>query len=261
MVPQMLAAKPFYKIYLEQELARRCESNPRYSLRSFAKALEVDPGNLSRVFAGKASISKTTVEKVMRNLSMSTAEQTLFLNSFVEDKVLPGRDSLERFDSSLDAELFRVIGNWYHLALMELTFTKGCKPDPRWISSELGISPLEAKMAMDRLLALGLLEVRNGKLQKTREHTTTKNKDETTPALKKLQKELLEKAIFSLENTPIGEREQAAMTMAIDPKKLPLAKKMIQEFTNHVCHVLESGNRKRVYQLCVSLFPLQKSNK
>ncbi len=38
------SSKPLItKFYLREELARRCEHNPNYSLRSFARALEIDP--------------------------------------------------------------------------------------------------------------------------------------------------------------------------------------------------------------------------
>jgi hypothetical protein len=77
--------------------------------------------------------------------------------------------------------------------------------------------------------------------------------------LKKNQKQFLEKAIYSLENDPLEERSHTNMTMAIDSKKMELAKQMIREFQMALCNVLETGKRDQVYNLSVALYPLQKN--
>jgi len=47
------------------------------------------------------------------------------------------------------------------------------------------------------------------------------------------------------------------MTMAVDPKKLPLAKQRIQEFNRELSSLLETGDRTQVYQFQSCLFPLE----
>jgi hypothetical protein len=46
------------------------------------------------------------------------------------------------------------------------------------------------------------------------------------------------------------------MTMAIDPSKLPHARKRILEFMEALSDELELGDRTQVYQLGIQLFPL-----
>ena len=65
----------------------------------------------------------------------------------------------------------------------------------------------------------------------------------------------------SLEKDTIEDRDITSMTMAIDPDRLPLAKSLIAEFTRQLCETLETGKQKRVYQLGVSLYPLQKKER
>ena len=48
-----------------------------------------------------------------------------------------------------------------------------------------------------------------------------------------------------------------SLTLALDPERLELAKQMIQEFTDSLCVVLESGKRKEVYELAISLFSFE----
>jgi len=92
---------------------------------------------------------------------------------------------------------------------------------------------------LKRLVELGLLKEVKGALRFTQLHITT--------ALKRRQKQILEKAISSLENDPIEIRSMTRMTIAIAPEKLPEAKKMILEFNREMSRFLESGNKKEVY--------------
>lgn len=268
-VAPMTTDTPFYRHCLEQELARRVEKNPRYSLRAFARALQVDPGNFSRFMAGKAFLSPGNTSKVLTQLNLDPDQQQQFLESVFKEQsqkrfIEPGIRQQRRLTEviaipNLELEIFRVIGDWYHPAILELTFCENFDSDPKWIAQQLGITPVEAGLAVERLLNLNLLQMDNGKLRKTDNMiTNTKDRHITTPALRRLQKQILEKASVALEEVPIEQRNQASMTMAIDPDKIPLAKQMIGEFINQLCATLASGPNRQVYQFTTGLFPLQK---
>jgi uncharacterized protein (TIGR02147 family) len=150
------------------------------------------------------------------------------------------------------------MSDWYHTAIMTLSLTEGFRVEAQWISRQLGITVTEARLALDRLLELGLLQEQDGKVKMNDEPFMTADRHLTTPALRKLQKQTLEKAIHSLENDPIEERNMTTMTMAIDPEKLSAAKALIDEFNLKLSAFLESGPRKQVYNLGICLYPLQK---
>jgi uncharacterized protein (TIGR02147 family) len=158
----------------------------------------------------------------------------------------------------ISADAFRVIGDWYHYAILLLAETEGFKADPRWIASRLGVSQIEAKFALQRLQELKLLQKTGGKWRFVDQEITTEDKSLTTPALKRRQKQVLEKAIEALENDPIEKRSMTGMTMAIDPEKIPEAKKLISEFNRKMSKFLECGKKSEVYELQISLFSLQK---
>ena len=138
---------------------------------------------------------------------------------------------------------------------------EGFHSSASWVAKELGINPLEAKLAIERLLNLGLLDQKDGKVFKTNERITTKDKHLTTPSLRRYQKQLLEKAIESLENDPIEVRSMCSMTMSVDPKNIPLAKKLIDECAKQISALLRNGKQEEVYQLQISLYPLQKKKR
>jgi uncharacterized protein (TIGR02147 family) len=258
----------YYITCLEEEFARRCERNPRYSLRAFARALGVSDGALSEIFHGKRIPRPSTLQRIFMKLALTPEDQRRFTASIGDIQRSRGLQRISpvfRFapeqvpavrDWSL--EMFRVISDWYHLAIVELTYVEGFRPEPAWIAGQLGISIPETRQAIRRLLELGILEERDGALRKSDEQTTTADKHLTTPALRRYQRQVLEKARDSLENDPIDRRSMTGMTFAIDPALLPEAKRKIEKFTQELTRFLESKSRRRVYQMAIALYPLQK---
>ncbi len=256
----------------------RIDRNPRYSIRSFASALGLDSSSLSQIISGKRSVSVKVVDRILNYLELEPSEQKYFLESVIEEKHQKG---LERISPELSVRLksvseslpahtyhgvgldeFRVIADWYHYAILELTFSKNFKPDPKWIAKELGISATEAKLAIERLLELELLEKRDGTLKKTNWHINTKDHTKTSAFHKKRQKQILEKSLHSLETDSIETRNHSSLTMCIDPKKIPEAKAQIQACMQQISQTLLSGTPEKVYELAVNLFPLsQKEQK
>ena len=170
------------------------------------------------------------------------------------------RASSSSIDQRLGIDEFRVISDWYHAAILELTYSKHFKPDPHWIARTLGISAVEAKLAIERLLKLELLEEKNGTLVKTNFFLDTVDKTKTSVFHKKRIKQVLEKSAYSLENDPIDERNHSGITLCIAPEKLSEAKERIQAFLWDLTRTLTSGEQERLYELHVSLFPTQKSD-
>lgn len=260
-----------YRHILNRELSRRIDANPRYSMRAFAKALDLDPAILSKVLSRKRILSVQSSFHIAEALSLTPTDRSIFLKSVVDEQSnLSAKRSEKKLGISgataagapttLDIDLFRAIGDWYHIAILELSQTKDFVSDARWIAKALGISVTEAKLAIERLLNLNLLTRKDDRLVKTDENLSTTNKNISTPALRKFQRQILEKAIFSLENDPLETRNMTGVTMAIDPERLVHAKKMILDFMGNLMEFLEGGEKKQVFQLAVSLYPLQQKN-
>jgi uncharacterized protein (TIGR02147 family) len=261
--------KQLFRNILQEEIAKRCEKNPRYSLRAFSKALGLDPAAMSRILSGKIIPSAKMTRKLINELSLSLEMQEQFLNSVRSSQSSRNLQRISPFfknsnssiavkPKELTADVFRTIADWHHYAILELTFTPAFKAEPKYVSKALGISELEASLALDRLFTLELLSKDGQKVAKTNHHLSTADKSVTSSAHRRRQKQILEKSVESLENDKIESRSHTGMTMAIDPTKIPEAKKMIQNFNRLLCEFLESGERTQVYELSISLFSLQK---
>jgi uncharacterized protein (TIGR02147 family) len=79
--------------------------------------------------------------------------------------------------------------------------------------------------------------------------------------LKRSHRESILQAAEALDSIPTAERDITSMTMAIDPRKLPLAKTLIREFRFRLAELLETGNRTEVYNLNVQLVPVTKKER
>ena len=57
-----------YRLLLKSELASRTNQNPNYSLRAFARDLDLAPSRLSEVLNGKQGLSTQAAEKIAKTL-------------------------------------------------------------------------------------------------------------------------------------------------------------------------------------------------
>ncbi len=263
----------YYQTCLKDELSRRLQKNPRYSLRSFARSLQVDPASLSRILLNQKVPTPELSQKILKNISLSPAEQKQFLQSmakaYEDHGVQRKKPEIKKILSDLNshvpthdfsADLFRVISDWYHYAILQLIQTEGSQMDAKWMARELNLQEIEVKLALSRLQELNLLEEKNGKWVRIPRSLVLEDKAITTPALRKRVKQVTEKSVSSLENDSIELRNHSTLTMAIDPAKIPLAKKMIEAFTLELANALQT-KKKKVYELQINLFPLQRSEK
>lgn len=255
--------------FIEAELIRRCQRNPRYSLRAFARSLEVSPSFLSRVLSGKRALTVPVARSFSQALDLTPEQQRSFLDLVVRAQpACGGRRRKAAAEAAapasyaqLSADAFAVIAEWHHYALTELVYLRRARTqDLRWIARMLGIPLIEARASVERLKRLGILrQEKGGRLAKTERWLTTTH-DVASVALRRFHAQVLERARRSLEETPVGERDVTSITMAIDPARLPEAKARIKRFRRSLSAYLEAGDRTRVYSLAIQLFPLTPSS-
>jgi transcriptional regulator with XRE-family HTH domain len=240
-----------FRLWLQKQFTERCRRNPRYSLRAFAKALEMDASTLSQVLSGKRKISKNIIKAICDKLSASPKEMGFFgLSSRANGA------EVDYFQVNMDT--FSVISDWYHYAILELTFTSEFKSDAKWIAKKLSITVEEAKAAIERLKRLGLLLEENGSLIKSSRFLTNNAEVNTSAAHQQLQRQIVEKALVAIDEVSAEEKDITSMTMAIDLSNLNQARELIRRFRRDICSLLEDGEQTQVYHLGIQLYPVSK---
>ncbi len=240
---------PFYRSKLQEELASRQRVNPSYSIRAFARSLDMHHASVSAILRGERSIPSTQLDRIAANLGLSPAERVLMHQS-AHPKKTEKRRLLE------EERHFRIIAEWEHTAILSLMDLKVFKPNAKWIGRRLGITTDRAATCLETLLREGLIKnCPDGSLKKDDQSFRTTD-GVTSRALKKFHIEALEMGLKKLASIDYDDRENGAVTFALNKKRLPQLRSMLRSFRRRFMETAEQGELDEVYQLCFQLYPL-----
>lgn len=90
-----------FRQFLEDELARRSQNYPRYSLRAFARHLEVDSSFLSKILNGKRTVTMRTIRMFGERLDLPGEQLQVFAEVSREKKM---KRKLERLLEKMPSE-------------------------------------------------------------------------------------------------------------------------------------------------------------
>ncbi len=256
-----------YRDVLRAELTRRCQANPRYSQRAFARDLRILPNRLSEVLSGKQGLSRDVAERVAGRLGYSALEKGYFCD-LVDSR--HARSPLKRqlatvrvegarrgSESRMMAEeVFQVIADWHHFAILELTTLDGFRCDVRGITAALGLRKAQVTEAVERLMNLGLLTRSRGKFKAT-SHTDFAPGGVPSEAIRRFHGQVLAKAQVALSTQPVAEREFMTSLVGMPAGKIALGKREIQDFVaNFGAKVRGNDAPTELYALGVQFFRL-----
>lgn len=115
-----------YLEILQNIFSERKARNSRYSLRSFARDLELAPGTLSAILNGKRALTKEKAKELSNALKLPKSEETHFLNAVAraqEVRRSPTESGLKKIQEKfnfirLRSDQLSFISDWYHLGLL-----------------------------------------------------------------------------------------------------------------------------------------------
>ncbi len=249
--------KSSFCAYIKERFEEKVKQNPRLSLRGYARQLGVDPSVLSRFLKQERTISESTFKKVASKLCLSPEEY-----SFYSNNILKGNNSAIRIQER-EIDEFKLISEWYNLAILELLDTKFRLEDSKMYAKRLGVSEIEIENALERLIRLGyLIQTEDGyeKSNQSNNFVTIDKTGSTNSAKKTLQKQLLQFAIDAVDEIEVTKRSNSSLTLAINKKDIPLVKSKINEFRDslHSVSRAEPDDNDSVYQLAIAFYPLLK---
>jgi uncharacterized protein (TIGR02147 family) len=258
-----------FRAILRRELDYRVQHNPNYSLRAFARDLSLSPSRLSEIFSGKQGLSPKAAGKISAALSFSPEERDQFCDMVASAH---GRSKAERDAARLrlrEAELedeihhlrldaFKVIADWYHLAILEMMSLKRYQSDTRTMARALGITEIQAELAIDRLIRLKLLERQDGKLVPLKGPGLIPG-GIPSDSIKKFHSQILDQAKEALIIQSVEEREFQVSIMAVDRSQLPEAKADIEKFRRKFCRRMDEAQEKDgLYCLAIQFYNLER---
>jgi len=257
---------PNYRDILKRVFASRAARNGSYSLRAFARDIGLSPASLSLVLNQEQGLSRVSAQRIGERLGLSEGEREL-LCDLVESEHARGRKQrelaqirLRKHDiagTTLQLEVFQVMSDWYHFAILELTMVQGFESSAKWIGQALGIGEKVAALAIERLLKLEMLEEVDGILRQTTGFLATPS-GIPSDALKKFHQQILRKAEEALYCQSVDERDFAAVVFPLRSADLPWAKQRLKEFRREIMARLEAApDKDQIYCFSTQLFGLQ----
>lgn len=259
-----------YRTFLKNTLNEKAQNNTGYSLRTFAGKLQISNSYLSEVLNNKKMLSVELAFKIALKLDLTDLETQYFcLLVQIDQEKDPAfreafQDRLKKLNPKnkshdLSVDVFKTISEWYHLPILELTYLPGFKATPDYVSKKLGISKSEAELALKRLIRLDLIQKVNKGIWKKAHNYLLSESKVSDSAFKHYHKQILEKAIASIDSQSPKERISATDVLAIDSKYLPEIDRLSQEFSSAVMKISERSKIKdTVYALSVHFLNLTK---
>jgi plasmid maintenance system antidote protein VapI len=235
--------------FLKARFQEMKDKNPRFSLRSFARKLEISPGAVTELMQDKRPLSSYYAAKISRCLSLSE-DESAFLLSNIEAKARKFS-----FDKTLREQELELMTGWEHYAILNLMKTADFQSNSRWIAERLALPLSTVERCLETLENLKIIAKKDGQWVRICQSISTSAEIPSKALVDSHQQDLL-KAIEVLQKTPPQVRSFSSSTMAINVEKLSSAKQLIKEFRHRLSMLLEEGEKQEVYTLCVQLFPL-----
>jgi uncharacterized protein (TIGR02147 family) len=251
---------------LRAVLATRMRRNPRYSLRAFARDLQVAPSTLSEVLAGKQTLSLAKGAALVQALHLSSDEREHFLDLVAANQradTTLKRSALarlrERVMGSLFHEIegarFRSIARWHHLVILEFLKLTEVRLDAAAIAARLRLPRFVIVRALARLEAMGLVHPGEDGVHRPTHAAVSTGDFAESAFVRRFHADMIKLAGSALDEQSLTERDFQSLVIAIDERDVPALQRRIREFQRSIAREFSAAPvRDTVYACCVQLF-------
>lgn len=234
-----------------QEISERYhqikEGNSKYSLRAFAKKLDLKPGELSEILNHKRQISLQKAHNIIGRLYDSPTDRILSQKRMFSER---------RTESQkVEENQFELIQDPIHFALLSLMRSATFRSDVDWMSQRLGTNKFVVGQALKRLEVLGLVELQERNYVRTSRAVHTSD-DIRSQAIQASHLKDLETAKQKLKDVPVALRDFSSMTILVNPSKLKEIKELIRKFQDDLDELCDENESQEVYKLATQFYPL-----
>jgi len=233
------------------------------SMRSLAKKLNVSPALLSLVTNGKRALTEENIDVwapvfKWNAQEVSWLKQLILIEHSSVGQKKTAMENLSRFKSynenyPQEVLTFKYLKKWWNVAIREMSELPGFQEDGEWIQQKLlfSVSINEIRKSLKFLNKHKLL-ARYGSLRRL-----NCQGDVYKLSLSEFHAQILDKAVESIYKVSSEERYILGQTLAIDSKKFPEAKAILEEALEKIVKLGDlEKNPSDVYQFSFIGFPL-----
>ncbi len=269
MIEGYFPSEPTEYLRLEYEFRKR--KNTQYSIRAFARDLNLSPSHLSEFLSGKALLSPKKAEEISSKLRMSQIQREHWNDLLC----LKGKGEKQRHSAkirvlkrikdsknSVSLDIFKTISDWYHFAILSC-FGVDESLSVSQLADDLELSRPKVRAAIARLIKVGLLE-KTALGHRPASGTSFAGDSIPSEAIRESHRQILMNSVSALEKFDMSERESQSLFFHVPKSKLPelreALKKRVLETLSEFSHAnSEYKDELSVQTLTWHLFPLRKS--
>ena len=237
-----------YREILKDIFVQRVSNNPSYSLRAFARDLNLSVSYLSEVLTSKKILKATYIDQIILKLDLDENSATIFKESCLFEN--QGKSSLKE----ISKEDFNDINDPLVFALLSTFFLEDFVNDIDWISEKLRISQEKCHQLINALVEKDILEIKDGQITRKSLNYIVKNFS-NPEKLREFHQKCLFQIDQSLTNMPSEKIHLNHLSFAIDPDKMSTFREKTDKYLDEIEKLMETGPQKDLYSLAVYLTP------
>lgn len=255
-------------LVLKSALERIQKQNPKFSIRALALKVGVSHVFMMKLLKGSTSVPDEKIPKLIRALDLDDVSQIELRDAVVYDAIrgkldaFPGLKEKKKLVSETYEEYprkyFTILDHWYDLVILDLLTCELADYSPRAIAKSLGLTSQEVESSLEKSSKLGLATFEDGYWKKTQNKirfpTTGANDVTRSYYLQILQK--IREELHRSSPEHFGRRSITNLTIAVNPERLPEAKKRLQQTMYDIAEELSQDGPREVFQLLTCLIPV-----
>ena len=232
-----------HRDYLKTELIKRFQRRPQYSLRAFARDLELSPSTLSDFLNNKLGISEERISQLSKKIALENKHKEHWLdlvklkfskkNSDVQLAKIRIKQRLEKNGGKLPLARFKTLTTWYYLCVYHLIQMHPRFQDANKCSQALGITFPQVQAALKALIQVGILTW-DGTLYKPQDDYVLVSEKTPSEHVRQYHSQFLKKAWDSVEGQPPSSRELSTCLMTIRKNDIGKIRLDIQNFADQM---------------------------
>jgi uncharacterized protein (TIGR02147 family) len=226
------------RYYLQNELMERVKRRPHYSLRAFARDLEVSPAALSGFLNGQIQLSAPRISEISKKIKLTSVHTAHWLDLIEAHSGKTAKSKREaqlriqqrtiKSKKYIDPDSFELISRWEALALLELLgFEK--KFSAEEMASYLGLKKTQLASLLKTLLRLNLISWETDRWRPQDEDSFV-GTDVPSEAIRHFHGQILKKAGQALTKQSLEKRSFRSTVFSMRKKDLPQLKKDLNQF-------------------------------
>lgn len=147
------------------------KKNPQFSLRAFAKKVEISPGKISDILKGQYLISREMAKKIAEKIDFENVQKTRFLdaveleNTNFEDyrnfsKSLAEKETFyaKELNPLQDDDEIQLLDHWTFYGMMAAFEIKDCDHTPAWLAQQMKLSEDVVLERLHIMIGRGIVE-------------------------------------------------------------------------------------------------------